>query len=542
MRLTAILIMLLLPFAAVAQDRVALVIAISAYEGAAATDGPREDAEALTDALEGQGFEVTTLIDAESAALKEELSDFAFQAETADIALVYYAGHRIASGGQSYLIPADAPLAPASALRSEGVALPALLRAAGKARQIRLVVLDNCHAAPLQSTTPLPPPEPRQGTLVITSGEVGACDASGNSPGIFATTLAEALAEPEVEIGAMLDGFRAELRSRSGGSLSARRFGRLNPTPTFIGGSGAAEEAKTSRTWSGLNEAQGQRLAELARAGDTRSQLGLAALLSDADDPRYDPQTAAQYLQQAVATGSPEARYQLAQLYEKGQGVAQDHARALELYQAAAARGHAAALNDLGFIYLQGELGQKADPDQALDYFRRAADRRHPAAMFNFAAMVDDGKVPGRGAADAALYLYRALRGGDDTLLGLMEDEPQLFDGETRKALQRKLSDVGFYDGAIDGLYGAGTQAAIRAAFGMDETEVQAEAAETIAETEGGNAVADPVVKASATPEEAPTEERAEAGEPSPEIDAEPEPGADKNVTPVLRPKQAKRE
>jgi len=123
-----------------------------------------------------------------------------------------------------------------------------------------------------------------------------------------------------------------------------------------------------------------------------------------------------------------------------------------------------------------------------------------------------------------------------------MQDEPQLFDSETRKALQRKLSDVGFYDGAIDGLYGAGTQAAIRAAFGMDETEVQAEAAETIAETEGGNAVADPVVKASATPEEAPTEERAEAGEPSPEIDAEPEPGADKNVTPVLRPKQAKRE
>ena len=539
MRLTAILLMLFLPLAAAAQDRVAMVIGISAYEDAAPLDGPRADAALLTQTLEGQGFDVTTLIDTDSGTFKRELSDFAFKAETADIALIYYAGRRVASGGQSYLIPVDAPLAPASALRQQGVALPALLRAAGKARQIRLVFLDNCHAAPRQSTAPLPPPEPRLGTLVVTSGEVGACDKGGENSGLFAATLAEVLTEPDVEVGAMLDGFRATLRSRSGGSLSARRFGRLTPTPAFIAETDSADAAP--QTWGGLDPAQSQRLAELARQGDTRSQLGLAALQSDPDDPRYDPQTAAAQLMRAVETGSAEARYQLAQLYEEGRGVAQDEVRAMTLYRDAAERGHAGALNDLGFIHLQGELGQETDSDLALDYFRRAADRRHPAAMFNFAAMIDDGKVPGRGAADAALYLYRALRAGDGTLLGLMQDEPKLFNSETRKALQRKLSDFGFYDGAIDGLYGEGTQAAIRAAFGMKAAEGQGEAVETAGEKQGADAPEAPP-STSTTPEAAPAQTPAAPAEETLKIDAEPEPGADENVTPVLRPKQAARE
>lgn len=539
MRLIAILLMLSLPIAAAAQDRVAMVIGLSAYEDTAPLDWPAADATLLTEALEGQGFAVTTLIDAGTAALKREISDFAFRAETADIALIYYAGGRVASGGQSYLIPVDAPMAPASALRREGVALPVLLRAAGKARQIRLVLLDNCHAASQQSAAPLPPPEPRLGTLVVTSGEVGACADGEEKAGLFAATLAESLTVPNVEVGAMLDDFRTTLRSRSGGSLSARRFGRLVPMPFFLGGYDAAETVP--RSWSDLNETQGQRLADLTRQGDTRSQLGLAALQSDPDDPRYLPQTAAAQLKRAVETGSAEARYQLAQLYEEGRGVEQDEARAMDLYRDAAARGHAGALNDLGFIHLQGELGQEADSDLALDYFRRAADRRHPAAMFNFAAMIDDGKVPGRGAADAALYLYRALRAGDDTLLSLMQEEPNLFDSDTRKALQRKLSEFGFYDSAIDGLYGAGTQAAIRAAFGAEAAATQDEVIDTVAETQEADAGEAPTPPPAA-PEEVPAQEDATPAEDTGEVDAKPEPGADQNVTPVLRPKQAARE
>ena len=193
----------------------------------------------------------------------------------------------------------------------------------------------------------------------------------------------------------------------------------------------------------------------------------------------------------------------------------------------------------MGLNALRGSPRNEPDPEAALDYFRRAADRRHPAAMFNFAAMIDDGKVPGRGAADAALYLYRALRAGDGTLLGLMQDEPQLFNSDTRKALQRKLSDFGFYDGAIDGLYGAGTPAAIRAAFGLEALELQGEAIENNTETELPDPVGETPTPAVSSPEDTPAEERpAQALK----VNAKPEPGADDDVTPVLRPKQAERE
>ncbi len=559
MRFASIILLCCLPFTAMAQDRLALVIGIGDYAEAKDLDGPRTDARAFGAALDDLGFEVTTLIDTPGEEMKQALSDFAFRAETAEIAVIYYAGHRLSAGGENFLIPADGPLAPAGALRSKAVALPSVLRAAGKARQMRMVILDSCQAAPLDSVAPLTPPEPRAGTLVLTSGRVGACDSASEGPGVFVEALIEAFSEPDVEISVALDHLRADLRSRTGGDLAPRRFGTLTATPYFLASSDAATPAPTNtslrRMWSALDETQGAALMALARQGDARALLASAYLRLDPEDPRYDPSAAAADLTRLAEGGSAEARYLLAQLYEEGTGVTQDTSRALTLYEEAAEEGFAPALNDLGFIHLQGELGQSPDPELARDYFRRAADRRHPAAMFNYAAMIDDGKVEGRGAPDAALYLYRALRGGDAKLLSLMVDEPALFNSETRKALQRKLAQMGFYDGAIDGDYGPGTQAGIRAAYG-GAVPVADTAAEEAPEGEApAGSAGDPPSGAPETPE-GETSDAASADAEQPEVDATPEPadaeqpaadatpepGADENVTPVLRPPQVTRE
>ena len=560
MRLASILLFTLMPLAALAQERAALVIGMGDYENANDLDGPRADAKAVGAALEELDFDVTTLIDTPGADLKQAISDFAFRAETAEIALVYYAGHRLAAGGQNFIIPADGPLAPVTALREQAVALPSLMRAAGKARHMRIVVLDSCQAVPLQSVAPLTPPEPREGTLVLTSGRAGTCDSGAEGPGIFARTLIDALSQPDVEISVALDRLRADLRSRTGGELAPRRFGQLKATPYFLAGGPEDEDQGPGndrrRTWSRLNDAQASELAALASQGDSRALLASAYLQLNPDDPRHDPAAAAESLERAARSGSAEARYQLAQLYEKGQGVPKDKDRALALYAEAAEEGYAPALNDLGFIHLQGELGQEADEERARDYFRRAADRRHPAAMFNYAALIDDGKVEGRGAPDAALYLYRALRGGDATLLDLMTDESELFNSETRKALQRKLASEGFYDGPIDGDYGPGTQAGIREAYtgggavepeadGTEVSELTVDNGETVANEEEGEVVE----AASDSTAEAASEETSEETEETPQTaaesftpDATPEPGADRDVTPVLRPQQAARD
>ncbi|MDZ4134931.1 MAG: peptidoglycan-binding domain-containing protein [Paracoccaceae bacterium] len=42
-----------------------------------------------------------------------------------------------------------------------------------------------------------------------------------------------------------------------------------------------------------------------------------------------------------------------------------------------------------------------------------------------------------------------------------------MFSVDSRRALQKKLSENGFYNGAIDGSFGPGTQRAVRLAFGL---------------------------------------------------------------------------
>ena len=142
---------------------------------------------------------------------------------------------------------------------------------------------------------------------------------------------------------------------------------------------------------------------------------------------------------------------------------------AFTLFRASADQGFADALNDLGFIYYQGGLNVTPDQNLGLEYFQRAADVRHPQAMFNVAALIDDGVIPGRTFKDAAEYLYRSLRTGSKDVYELLRDRPAMFKIETRKELQRKLSQYAFYQGTIDGDFGSNTQRGIRAAYGLSE-------------------------------------------------------------------------
>ena len=159
---------------------------------------------------------------------------------------------------------------------------------------------------------------------------------------------------------------------------------------------------------------------------------------------------------------------ELAKLYEQGIGVEIDEARALELYEAAAAQGFADAINDLGFLHYQGGLGLRPNPPKALELFEQAADLRHPQAQFNFAALIDDGLIPDKSSKDAASYLYAALRSGSQDVLNLLLERPTMFKAETRRALQAKLKENDFYAGNLDGDIGPVTKRGIRAAYGLE--------------------------------------------------------------------------
>src|SRR5260370_42377127 len=97
--------------AAAADRRVALVIGNSAYKNASTLSNTINDATSIATLLKSVGFEVViSRNDLGVVDFKRAVREFLITAESADIAVVYYAGHGIEVGGTNYLVPVDAKL------------------------------------------------------------------------------------------------------------------------------------------------------------------------------------------------------------------------------------------------------------------------------------------------------------------------------------------------------------------------------------------------------------------------------------------------
>lgn len=471
------------------ESRVALLIGISSYQTIPQLKNTVNDTRLLAERLEQLDFEVTTLLDAGLEEMRGSLDAFRFRAETADVALVYFAGHGMEVGGENLLIPVDSTAVNRQDVAANSVSLREVLAAVDRARQLRIVILDSCRDDPFRengeegivqlSVAPgrgggLAKPSPERGTLVAFAAEAGAVALDGdgaNSP--FALALSQHLATPDLEIGLMFRRVRDSVLRFTGNSQEPHTYGSLSGNPFFLAGSrrevNVLEREERRNAWSVLEIDQEEQLAALAREGDTRALKGLAYMRLDPNEERYEPEEAVRHLTRAADAGDPEALFELARLYEQGVGVEQDVDKALELYRNSADAGFADAINDLGFLHYQGGLGIVRDPKKGLAYFERAADLRHPEAMYNFAALIDDGVVPGKTPEDAARYLFLALRSGNEDVLNQLSDNPNMFKATTRSALQSRLAEQAFYEGSIDGQFGPQTKRGLRKAYGLSE-------------------------------------------------------------------------
>ncbi len=478
---------------AAAGERVALVVGMGAYQSIPPLSNTLNDARGIADTLEGIGFDVTLSLDANASDLRQQLDDFAFRSETADLALIYFAGHGIEVQGENFLIPVDAQVASNRDVQRQSVSLKQVLASVEHARKMRIVILDSCRDNPLgdsidlaaaaqtqEDTTEttrggggLAAADPDRGTLVAFAARDGqvALDGHGNnSP--FATALMEKMEKPGLEISLMFRQVRDEVLGMTNNLQEPHTYGSLTGIPFYLAGPGDGEQGLTGVSvedaWAALKPDQEEQLLALADLGDTRSMLGLAYIRLNPNQGRFNPAEAVSFLERAAEAGSPEAQFELAKLFERGTGVPVDEKRALELYEQAASQNYADAINDLGFLHYQGGLGLRPDPQEALRYFERAADLRHPQALFNFAALIDDGLIPTKGPKDAAQYLYAALRSGSEDVLQILSERPKMFSNETRRELQAELKRFEFYTGRIDGDFGPGTQRGIRKAYGLE--------------------------------------------------------------------------
>ena len=186
-----------------AGHRVALVIGNGAYREVPPLTNPVNDARLISATLQGIGFEVIEVFDADQATMKRAIQTFGGRLEQYGrdgVGLFYYAGHGVQAGGRNYLIPVTAHIERESDLEIEAVAADWVLSQMDYARsRLNLVILDACRNNPFGRgfravVRGLARMDAPTGTLIAYStapGDVAADGNGRNSP--YSESLARAM-------------------------------------------------------------------------------------------------------------------------------------------------------------------------------------------------------------------------------------------------------------------------------------------------------------------------------------------------------------
>lgn len=99
---------------------------------------------------------------------------------------------------------------------------------------------------------------------------------------------------------------------------------------------------------------------------------------------------AMQLLLPLAESGTPEAQFRVAVMWQNGLGVVPNEAAAVKWMRAAAEQDHGLAQHGLGFMYMEGECVEK-DPAEAVIWFRRAAEKGLKGSLTTLAMMYEQG-------------------------------------------------------------------------------------------------------------------------------------------------------
>ena len=138
--------------AALAENRIALVIGNSTYETVTVLPNPANDAKAMEEMLRRPGFEVVTAPNLSHNEMRQAISNFAgmVAAKGRDtVALVFYAGHGLQVDGENFLVPIDARIQREADVPMQAMRLGDVMNAfATVPSKMRIVMLDACRNNP----------------------------------------------------------------------------------------------------------------------------------------------------------------------------------------------------------------------------------------------------------------------------------------------------------------------------------------------------------------------------------------------------------
>jgi TPR repeat protein len=126
---------------------------------------------------------------------------------------------------------------------------------------------------------------------------------------------------------------------------------------------------------------------------------------------RGDYAAALRQLRPLAEGGDPRAQFDLAEMYESGQGVYTDHEEALRWYRKSALQGDPLAGLRLAGKYAEGD-GVPRDSEEAVRWLRPLAERGIPIAQFHLGQMYRDGEGVPRDMSLAMRWIHLAAEQG----------------------------------------------------------------------------------------------------------------------------------
>ena len=214
-RVLCVVILTTLSLAATAQDRFALVIGNSAYEDTNFLPNTLNDAQLVADTLDSLDFKVTHLQDLDYRGMINARRQFVKQLPSKSVALFYYAGHQVQSGGDHYLLPIGSiDGIEEEYLSEDALSLNRIIAALEDKSELRLLFLDACRDNPLpnadktkRGVTIYKPTIDGTGTIVSFASQSGkpAYDGDAGNNSIYTKTLVDQMLQPNVNIVDMLE-------------------------------------------------------------------------------------------------------------------------------------------------------------------------------------------------------------------------------------------------------------------------------------------------------------------------------------------------
>jgi hypothetical protein len=299
-----------------ATERVALIFGNGAYQNAPHLPNPVNDATDVAAAFGRLGFSVTLVKNGTFDSMRHALLDFAAQAQSADIAVLYFAGHGMEIRDENWLIPIDAELNLDVATSQEAVALASIMPMVSRARRLGLVILDACRDNPFERQLQLSMParslpnrglasvEPPGSVLVAFAAKHGttASDGGGrNSP--FTTALLHNLEIPGLEVGFLFRNVHDEVYSATQQRQEPYVYGTLSSEPIYLKPASATPAPALSdaaQAWAAVKDSNSPEVLKKfiesfgatvygALARERLSNLGRSPVLPVRDDMHTSP-------------------------------------------------------------------------------------------------------------------------------------------------------------------------------------------------------------------------------------------------------------